>query len=98
MVGGAGDDTMISDSGNDVFAFGAGFGSDRIVFFDGSPNNGQDQLDLSALGITAATFGASVSVAQVGADTLVTVAGGGTITLEGVASATVTQSDFILAA
>lgn len=44
---------------------------------------GQDLLNIAALGITAATFAARVSIADAGADTLVTVNGadGGTITL-----------------
>ena len=48
--------------------------------------------------MTSATFGASVGVAQVGFNTVVTVAGGGTITLLNVSAATVTQADFIFAA
>ncbi len=98
LDGGAGDDLLVSDAENDVFAFGAGFGSDQVQFFDSNPNGGQDLLDVSALGITNAAFGASVGVAQAGANTLVTVAGGGTITLMNVAAATVTLSAFIFAA
>ncbi len=98
VVGGAGNDWLISDAGNDVFAFGAGFGSDQVLLFDSNPAGGQDRLDVSALGVTSATFGASVGVAQVGFNTVVTVAGGGTITLLNVSAARVTQADFIYAA
>ena len=60
---------------------------------------GQDLLNIAALGITAATFAARVSIADAGADTLVTVNGadGGTITLVGDTNhTTVTVADFQL--
>jgi Ca2+-binding RTX toxin-like protein len=97
VAGGAGNDTMNAGSGEDVFAFAAGFGNDRITSFDTNAAGGQDLLDFTALNITAATFGSSVSITDVGADTLVTF-GAGSITLVGVADATtVTATDFILA-
>jgi hypothetical protein len=94
---------MAGDAGNDIFVFQAGFGNDRISAFDANAAGGQDFLDLSALGITAATFGGSVSITvqQVdGAgqlDTLVTI-GSETIALLNVnVVGDVTQADFILA-
>jgi hypothetical protein len=56
IIGGAGDDVMLGGRGNDVFAFFAGFGHDTINDFDANPLGGQDLLDISGLGITAATF------------------------------------------
>ncbi|MNG32682.1 hypothetical protein D3C84_1187540 [compost metagenome] len=49
------------------------------------------------MNITAATFAGSVTIADVGADTLVSFAGADSIRLVGVADATtVTATDFIL--
>ena len=50
LIGGAGNDTMNGGAGNDVFCFVAGFGNDLVGDF----TLGQDKLDLSGLGITAA--------------------------------------------
>jgi Ca2+-binding RTX toxin-like protein len=99
LNGGAGNDTLVGGLGSDIFMFGPNFGNDRILGFDANPANGQDLLNIAALGITAATFAARVSIADAGADTLVTVNGGngGNITLVGVADhTTVTSADFQL--
>jgi Ca2+-binding RTX toxin-like protein len=95
LNGGAGNDLLIGGSGSDFFVFDPSFGDDTIVGFDASPGGGQDLLDISALGITAATFAASVSITQSGANTVVTI-GDSSITLIGVAPATLTEDDFIL--
>ena len=107
LDGGAGNDIMNGGSGNDTFVFAPGFGSDVIGGFDANPAGGQDRLDLSALGITAANFADSVVITDLGANTLVEidVDGLGTVTgsilLQGVNGAganTITQQqDFILA-
>ncbi|MNR35935.1 hypothetical protein D3C85_1538110 [compost metagenome] len=53
-------------------------------------------MSVAALGITAATFAANVTITDVGANTRVAI-GTNVITLVGVADATtVTQADFIL--
>jgi len=96
LEGGAGNDTMRGGAGDDVFVFAAGSGHDTIFGFDANPGGGQDLLDISAFGISAATFVGSVSINQVGSDTLVGF-DTSTITLVGVNSANVTQQDFILA-
>ncbi|MFI8608431.1 peroxidase family protein [Pseudomonas sp. NPDC077649] len=99
LTGGAGNDTLVGGLGNDIFVFGPNFGNDRITDFDANPAGGQDLLNIAALGITAATFAARVSIADAGADTLVTVNGadGGSIRLVGVADhTTVTSADFQL--
>jgi Ca2+-binding RTX toxin-like protein len=118
LVGGAGDDTInlaAGNDGNDIVRYdAAGFGSDVINGFDGNPTGGgQDQIDLSALGITAGNFGMRVTLAAgTGADagdTIVTVRNAdnsvaGTIRIDGVGLGTSTtqnqigQADFILAA
>lgn len=96
LIGGAGNDTMNGGANADTFAFSAGFGADTITGFDANPVGGQDLLDISALGITAATFAANVSIAQVGGTVVVTI-GGDTITLLATTLANVTIADFLLA-
>ncbi|MDH4560368.1 calcium-binding protein [Pseudomonas sp. BN411] len=96
LIGGAGNDFMTGGLGNDTFVFAAGFGNDNILDFDANPAGGQDLMQLTVPGITAANFATRVSITDVGADTLVTI-GGNHITLVGVADATtVTQADFIV--
>lgn len=99
LNGGAGNDAMEGGNGNDVFRFAAGFGNDRIVGFDATPSGGQDHLDIAAFGITKASFAGRVAIADLGADTLVTIDGNAaqTIRLVGIGDATtVTQADFLL--
>ena len=97
LTGGAGNDTMVGGGGNDLFLFSAGFGRDVITDFDAIPAGGQDLLDISALGITAATFNTSVTRAGAsGGSTLVTI-GGNTITLSRVNVNDVSVIDFRLA-
>ncbi|MDX1253639.1 MAG: calcium-binding protein, partial [Oceanisphaera sp.] len=97
LNGGLGNDVLVGGLGNDTFIFAAGFGNDRITDFDANPANGQDLLNIAALGVTAANFAANVTIADVGADTLVSV-GGDSIRLVGIADATtINQTDFVLA-
>jgi Ca2+-binding RTX toxin-like protein len=97
LEGGAGNDAMNGGAGNDFFRYFAGFGADTITGFDANPAGGQDLIDLRGLGITAATFAARVSITGGGGNTLITVAGQGTIRLSGVTVANVTVADFVLA-
>ncbi|UUZ64948.1 calcium-binding protein [Polaromonas sp. P1-6] len=99
LIGGTGADALTGGYGNDMFVFSAaGFGNDRVTDFDTDALFGQDLLNISGLGITAATFAASVTIAQQGADTLVTIAGTtDSIQLVGVSSASINASDFLLA-
>ncbi|MFZ6048589.1 peroxidase family protein [Pseudomonas sp. CR3202] len=97
LNGGLGNDTMVGGLGNDTFMFAAGFGQDRLFSFDADPAGGQDLLDVTALGITAANFAANVNIQAVAGSTQVSI-GADSITLVGVADAgSVTQADFILA-
>jgi len=103
LIGGAGNDTMNGGTGNDMFVFAAGFGNDVIAGFDASPDlvNGQDRLDISALGINAASFGLRVEITDLGNDFSIEIDGLNTILLQnvdGVGANTVTQADFLLAA
>jgi len=99
VIGGAGNDALDGGAGNDIFVFAAGFGADRISGFDANPTGGQDLLDISALGITAATFSGSVSITSIGAVTMVTI-GADSFALVGISGSgvnAITQDDFILA-
>lgn len=100
IVGEGGNDILFGGAGNDTFVFTADFGSDRIDGFDANPAGGQDHIDLTAFGITAATFAAHVQITDVGLDTLVTIDAQAdqVIRLAGVSNAlTVTVDDFFLA-
>ncbi|NEX94780.1 peroxidase family protein [Caulobacter sp. 17J65-9] len=98
IEGAGGNDVMDGGGGNDRFVFRAGFGTDRINNFDANPNGGgQDALDLRPLGITGASFGASVTIQAVSGGTMVII-DDDEIFLAGVGVNTVTQQDFILAA
>ncbi len=97
--GGAGNDILNGGTGDDRFVYQAGFGADTVNGFDANPTGGQDLIDLSAMGITAANFAAHVVITDLGADTQITIDGVNTILLVGVnGSGTniITQQDFIL--
>lgn len=96
LAGGTGNDRLTGGTGADRFVFGAGTGDDRILGFEDQI----DRIDISAFGITADNFGAKVSIADIGADTLVSFADDAlsSIRLVGVGNAaTITAADFILA-
>jgi Ca2+-binding RTX toxin-like protein len=100
LDGGAGRDSMTGGAGTDTFRFAAGFGRDVIADFDSNPAGGQDFLDISAFGITAADFAARVDIHNVGFATMVMIDGDWdqTIRLDGIGKgASVTQADFLLA-
>jgi Ca2+-binding RTX toxin-like protein len=106
LVGGAGNDIMNGGAGNDTFVFGPGFGNDIVSNsggggFDANPaGGGQDLLDISGLGITAATFAAHVAIVDLGADMLVTIDGTSSILVQGVngvGANTIAIDDFRLA-
>ena len=96
LDGGTGNDVLLGGLGTDVFKFLANFGNDTISDFDSNPVGGQDLMDISGLGVTAATFSASVQIAAFGAGAKVTFATN-SINLLGVAPASIDQTDFRLA-
>jgi Ca2+-binding RTX toxin-like protein len=101
LTGGAGNDTQDGGTGNDIFVFAPGFNNDTVNGFDANPGGGgQDLLDISAFGITAATFIAEVTVQVIGGNTLVTIVDtGDSIALGGVngnGQNAITAADFIL--
>ncbi len=83
LDGGAGDDTLIGGGGADAFVFASGGGSDAIADFDADAIGGQDLLDILAFGINAGNFAARVAIADLGANTLISVDGIIAITLAG---------------
>jgi Ca2+-binding RTX toxin-like protein len=101
LNGGAGNDILTGGTGNDFFIFSAlGFGTDRITDFDANPTGGQDLLDFNWLGfwesylLDAAIQSGTVTITDVGADTLITY-GSDSIRLVGIGDATtVTSADF----
>lgn len=104
--GGVGADNLSGDGGNDVLTGGAGhdtfhfsyigFGADLVTDF----TDGQDLLNLTSLGIHPYSFDAAIqsgalTIADVGADTLITY-GSDSIRLVGVADATtINSADFL---
>jgi Ca2+-binding RTX toxin-like protein len=99
LDGGVGNNVLAGGLGSDVFRFLPGFGHDVITDFTSNPVAGVDLLDISGLGITAATFAASVKIAAsgaTGANTLITI-GASSIQLNAVTAATVNSSNFLLA-
>jgi Ca2+-binding RTX toxin-like protein len=106
IEGGAGNDALNGGNNNDVFRYltipVTGFGTDAITGFDANPTGGQDLIDLSGLGITAANFAANVTIANAGGGVAsITISGGrGVIRVNGTAAAALTigvLGDFILA-
>lgn len=101
LDGGAGDDILIGGAGTDVFVFAPGGGADTVNDFDADATGGQDLIDLTAFGVTAADFATRVVITDLGASTSVSIdAGAGFITLLGVSGDgdnVITQADFILA-
>ncbi len=99
LRGDAGADVLVGGAGADAFVFSVGGGADQVNDFDADAAGGQDALNIAAFGITALDFSARVSIADQGANTLVTIDGAATMLLLGVTGDgdnIITQSDFIL--
>ncbi|OOG68665.1 hypothetical protein B0E45_17580, partial [Sinorhizobium sp. A49] len=108
LRGGAGDDTFNDNNDNDVYVYDTiNFGNDTINSFDAAAGGGQDLIDLSGLGITAANFATRVLETRVVVtgtdDTLLTIRDAtgtttiGTILVDAVDPNDISIADFILA-
>ncbi len=88
ITGLAGDDTLTGGDGADTFVFASGHGNDTITDF----TDGEDTIDLSAF--TSITGFGDLTVTQNGNNTVITIPGGGTITLQGFTSTDLDATDF----
>ena len=89
IKGAAADDTLTGGEGDDTFVFDQNNGHDTITDF----TDGEDAIDLSTLsGING--FG-DLNVTQNGSDTVITIPGGGTITLQNFTSTDLDATDFV---
>lgn len=91
LSGGAGNDTITGGAGNDIFYFSGSHGADTIMDFQGVGAATGDIIQISG-----GSFG-GLSFSQSGSNAVITHAGG-TITLIGVNSASLTVDDFSFAA
>ncbi|MFN0263780.1 beta strand repeat-containing protein [Tepidamorphus sp. 3E244] len=94
LDGGEGDDTMTGGGGDDMFIFGAGCGNDIITDFTAGLLSG-DQIDLSDFGI-GSFLSLVLSSVQDGADTLIDLGGGDSLTLQNVDLLDLVGGDFLL--
>ncbi|MDG1286985.1 MAG: calcium-binding protein [Rickettsiales bacterium] len=78
LIGGGGDDTLTGSAGNDVFQFGNGFDNDTVIDF----SNGNNTLAFSTVSGISIAADVLSAAAVVGSDTIITIAGEGTITLD----------------
>ena len=89
ITGLGGDDTLTGGGGTDTFIFAASHGADTITDF----TNGEDTIDLSAF-TDISGFG-DLTATQSGSDTVITIPGGGTITLQGFTLSDLDETDFV---
>jgi Ca2+-binding RTX toxin-like protein len=97
LDGDAGNDCLTGGGKPDIFVFSSG--NDRITDFDAAPPDGQDRIDLRAVGVSSASFAEEVEIRDLGAKTKVVVDGLGSALLLGVSgsgSSVIDESDFLL--
>lgn len=93
LYAGTGADTLTGDAGADVFVFAASPGPSTAQVTDFRHAEG-DKLDMRSLGI-ASFADVTANLTQNGQGYAVIKAGGETVTLQGVAAATLVDSDFV---
>ena len=96
IIGGGGlDQINLQTGGNDTLRFeGAGFGTDLVFNFDADAAGGQDMLDVSGLGLTAADIGGAIQISNSSGNALIEI-GADTITLIGTNAADIDANDFV---
>ena len=92
VEGGAGNDVLAGGSGLDVFVFASGFGKDTITDFR-ITGSSADMLEFDA-DIFADFDAAMAAATQVGSDTVFTIDADTSLTLKGIALASLAQNDF----
>lgn len=93
LTGGAGDDVLTGDAGSDTFVFATGSGADTVQDFVAGMAT-DDVLDVGGLGYATAAEILADAV-QSGVDTVITTAGGDSITLVGVNVGSLHEDDFL---
>jgi serralysin len=94
LAGGFGNDVLNGQSGADVFAFVSGSGGDKIADFNAIQGDKiQLEIGINASGIVDGASALAATV-DVGANAVINLGGGHTITLIGVLAASLTASDF----
>ena len=91
IVGGRGNDILYGGSGRDQFKFGPTCGTDTVKDF----KDGVDQIDLNQFGFATAAEAASFAIVA-GEDVEFHFAGGGVVTLSGVAPMIANIEDWII--
>jgi glucose/arabinose dehydrogenase len=93
LDGGTGKDTLIGGPGNDRFVFAPGYGADVITDFVAGAGS-DDRIDLTAFA-NLKLSDVLTHTTQVGADALINLGNGDTITLQGVSKANLDIDDFV---
>ena len=93
LDGGTDADYLAGGAGNDTFVFHSGFGQDTIADFTAGASS-DDVIELHD-GIFADYAAVMAAASTSGSDTIITVDASTTITLTGVALASLHQDDFI---
>ena len=96
LAGGLGNDMLTGGEGDDLFVVRVGEGSDLITDFVAGAASG-DRIHLAGTSWTSLADVTANSV-QIGADVVINIGGGETLTLSGVNLASLTDGDFILTA
>lgn len=92
LIGGKGNDILTGNGGNDLFVVGKGDGSDVITDFAVN-GAGRDMIRLDGLGFNAFSDVKAV-MSQLGADTVINLGNGATLTLRNVKASDLTASNF----